>query len=88
MLKKGFLGPFPLASRSYSYMEKGKRIVLDESPTISPPLPMDCFTNFPLFWEDLNGLDPLDIEILKSSLDFPSWFDTEDFKNNFQHFVG
>ena len=32
-------------------------------------------------------LGPLDIELIKSSLRKPSWFDTNDFKHHFKHVV-
>ena len=54
-----------------------------------------CFLRFLLLFlkisysigKELHGLDPLDFEILKSSLEIPSWFDTDAFKNHFQHVV-
>ena len=32
-------------------------------------------------------MDPPDVDLVKSSLDIPSLFDIDDFKNQFQHIV-
>ena len=35
----------------------------------------------------LDYLDPSDIELIKSSIGEPSWFDMDDFKHHFKHVV-
>ncbi|KAG5552178.1 hypothetical protein RHGRI_010313 [Rhododendron griersonianum] len=79
----GFLGPRPtVAIRKYTREEKGKHAAI-------PSLETENLTAFPPNrLEDMSPfIDPLNMELLKSSLGQPSCFDTGDFQCSIKHLV-
>ncbi|KAI8546064.1 hypothetical protein RHMOL_Rhmol07G0087200 [Rhododendron molle] len=83
MMKKGFLGPRPtVAIQEYTREEKGKHAAVasleTETLTAFPPTRLEDMSPF---------IDPLNMELLKSSLGQPSCFDTGDFQCSIKHLV-
>ncbi|KAI8550980.1 hypothetical protein RHMOL_Rhmol06G0148900 [Rhododendron molle] len=82
MLKKGFLGPTPSSNCKIAMREKGKNIAVscpgEEGFRVSPPDPLKDMSQF---------LDPLSIELIKSSLGEPSYFDSQDFQRCFKQLI-
>ncbi|KAI8557149.1 hypothetical protein RHMOL_Rhmol05G0312800 [Rhododendron molle] len=82
MLKKGFLGPAPSSNCKSVVREKGKNIVVtclgEECTSVLPPDHLKGMSQF---------LDPLSIELIKSSLGEPSYFDSQDFQKSFKQLI-
>ncbi|KAF7135305.1 hypothetical protein RHSIM_Rhsim08G0185300 [Rhododendron simsii] len=82
MLKKGFLGPTPSSNCKSAVREKGKNIAItcpgEECTSVLPPDPLKGMSQF---------LDPLSIELIKSSLGEPSYFDSQDFQRSFKQLI-
>lgn len=82
MLKKGFRGPAPSSNCKSVVREKGKNIAVtcpgEEGISVLPPDPLKGMSQF---------LDPLSIELIKSCLGEPSYFDSQDFQRSFKQLI-
>ncbi|KAF7132733.1 hypothetical protein RHSIM_Rhsim09G0098700 [Rhododendron simsii] len=82
MLKKGFFEPTPSSNCKIAMREKGKNIAVicpgEEGSRVLPPDPLKDMSQF---------LDPLSIELIKSSLGEPSYFDSQDFQRSLKQLI-